>query len=235
MTDQNGKTVTVTDKGDGRYTFPMPSGKVTVKAEFTKSKGGYADCPKDDSCPIRRFIDADPAAWYHDGVHYCVENGLMSGYGGGLFGPDDNLSRAEFIQVLHNLEGKPVVNYLMGFEDVPGGAWYAEAVRWAASRQIAGGYGNGRFGPNHSISREELAVMLWRYAGRPAATGKELNFADAEKASGWATEALCWAVDQGILRGKDGGILDPKGMTTRAEAAAVLQRVFRHGSPAKWR
>ncbi len=234
VTDQNGKTVAVTDKGDGKYTFTMSSRKVTVKAEFTKSKGGYANCPRDNSCPIWRFPDADPAAWYHDGVHYCVENGLMSGYGG-LFRPDDSLSRAEFVQVLHNLEGTPVVNYLMGFEDIPGGAWYAEAVRWAASRQIAGGYGNGRFGPNHSISREELAVMLWRYAGRPAATGKELNFADAEKASGWATEALCWAVDQGILRGKDGGILDPKGMTTRAEAAAVLQRIFRHGSPAKWR
>ena len=225
VTDQNGKTVAVTDKGGGKYTFTMPSGKVTVKAAFTKSKGGYADCPRDNSCPIWRFPDADPAAWYHDGVHYCVEHGLMSGYGG-QFRPDDNLSRAEFVQVLHNLEGRPVVNYLMGFEDVPGGAWYAEAVRWAASRQIAGGYGNGRFDPNHGISREELAVMLWRYAGRPSAAGKRLNFADAEKASGWATEALCWAVDQGILQGKDGGILDPKGMTTRAEAAAVLQRVF---------
>lgn len=225
VTDQNGKTVAVTDRGGGKYTFTMPSGRVTVKAEFTKLKGGYADCPRDNSCPVRRFPDADPAAWYHDGVHYCVDHGLMSSYNG-LFRPDDNLSRADFVQVLHNLEGNPVVNYLTDFEDVPGGAWYAEAVRWAASRQIVGGYGNGRFDPNHNISREELAVMLWRYAGRPSAAGKRLNFADAEKASGWAVEALCWAVDQGILQGKDGGLLDPKGMTTRAEAAAVLQRVF---------
>lgn len=222
VTDQNGKTVAVTGRGDGKYTFTMPGGRVTVNAEFTKSKGSYANCPKDDGCPIWRFTDADPAAWYHDGVHYCVENGLMSGYGGGLFGPDDNLSRAEFVQVLHNLEGKPVVNYLMGFEDVPGGAWYAEAVRWAASRQIAGGYGNGRFGPGDSISREELAVMLWRYAGCPAATDKELNFADVEKASGWALEALRWAAERGILGG-DGGALNPAGEATRAETAQMLK------------
>lgn len=224
VADQNGKTVALTGKGDGTYTFTMPSGKVTVKAEFTKSKDSCVSCPRDDTCPIRRFSDADPAAWYHDGVHYCVENGLMDGYGGGLLGPDRDLSRAEFVQMLHNLEGKPVVNYLMGFEDIHGGAWYTEAVRWAASRRIAGGYGGGRFGPKDAISREELAVMLWRYAGCPAATDKELSFADVDKAGGWTLEALRWAVGQGILRGKEGGMLDPKGMTTRAEAAAMLQR-----------
>ena len=224
MADQNGKTVALTGKGDGTYTFTMPSGKVTVKAEFTKSKDSCVSCPRDDTCPIRRFSNADPAAWYHDGVHYCVENGLMDGYGGGLLGPDRDLSRAEFVQMLHNLEGKPVVNYLMGFEDIHGGAWYTEAVRWAASQRIAGGYGGGRFGPKDVISREELAVMLWRYAGCPAATDKELSFADVDKAGGWTLEALRWAVGQGILRGKEGGMLDPKGMTTRAEAAAMLQR-----------
>ena len=223
VTDQDGKTVAVTGKGDGEYTFTMPGGKVIVKAEFTKSTGGYADCPKDDSCPIRRFTDADPAAWYHDGVHYCVENGLMSGYGNGLFGPNDNLSRAQFAQILHNREGWPAVNYLMRFADVPEGAWYTEAVRWAAAQGVVNGCGNGKFGPNDNITREQLAVMLWRYAGSPAATEKELHFTDADKASGYALEALRWAVENGIINGKSGGILDPQGLATRAEAAQILK------------
>ena len=154
MADQNGKTVALTGKGDGTYTFTMPSGKVTVKAEFTKSKDSCVSCPRDDTCPIRRFSDADPAAWYHDGVHYCVENGLMDGYGGGLLGPDRDLSRAEFVQMLHNLEGKPVVNYLMGFEAGPGTRRLSAGRRPSGLRAVtaAGGL----------APRTSSAVRNWR-------------------------------------------------------------------------
>ena len=214
----------VTNKGDGKYTFTMPSGKVTVTGLFTKIMGGYKDCPRDSTCPIWPYTDTNLAAWYHDEIHFCVENGLMNGYGNGKFGPNDNLTRAQFAQILHNREGRPVVNYLLRFEDVPNGAWYTEAVRWAAAQGVVSGYGNGKFGPNDPITREQLAVMLWRYVGSPAATDKELHFADADKVSDYAREALSWAVEKGIVQGKGGGILDPGGNATRAEAAAMLQR-----------
>lgn len=224
VTDRNGKPVSVTAGQDGRYTFTMPSGRVTIKAEFVKRQGGYATCPRDSSCPIWPYTDASPAAWYHDALHYCLENGLMKGYGQGLLGPGKSVSRAEFVQMLYNREGRPAIGGFLQFGDVPDGAWYGEAVRWASVRGIAGGYGNGQFGPNRSITRQELAVMLHRYAGSPAATDKELRFADADKVSAYAREALGWAVENGIVQGKSGGVLDPGGNATRAEAAAMLQR-----------
>ncbi len=172
---------------------------------------------------VNPFSDVAGDAWYYDAVRYASENGLMGGYGNGMFGPNDNLSRAQFAQILFNKEGRPVVNYLLRYNDVADGAWYTEAIRWATSRGIVGGYGNGMFGPNDNITREQLAVMLWRYAGSPAATDKELHFTDADKASGYALEALRWAVENGIINGKSGGILDPQGLATRAEAAQILK------------
>ena len=103
------------------------------------------------------------------------------------------------------------------------GAWYTEAIRWATSRGIVGGYGNGMFGPNDNITREQLAVMLWRYAGSPAATDKELHFTDVDEISGYALEALRWAVENGVMSGKGGGILDPTGLATRAQTAQMLK------------
>jgi len=226
VTDRSGKALDVTDKGGGTYTFIMPGGNVSVKAVFNKIAADYEACARDSSCPIWPFTDADANAWYHDGVHYCLGNGLMSGYGDYLFGPNAPLSRAQFAQILHNREGRPAVNYLMQFVDVSGKEWYAEAVHWAASEGVVSGYGNGMFGPGDNITREQLAVMLWRYAGSPAANEEELEFADASKISDYAIEALKWAVENGIVTGRDGGVLDPQGQATRAEAAAMLMRYF---------
>ncbi len=172
---------------------------------------------------VNPFSDVAGDAWYYDAVRYASENGLMGGYGNGMFGPNDNLSRAQFAQILFNKEGRPVVNYLLRYNDVADGAWYTEAVRWATSQGVVSGYGNGMFGPNDIITREQLAVMLWRYAGSPAATDKELHFTDADQASGFALEALRWAVENSIINGKSGGILDPQGLATRAEAAQILK------------
>ena len=174
------------------------------------------------------FSDVAGDAWYYDAVRYASENGLMGGYGNGRFGPNDNLSRAQFAQILFNKEGRPVVNYLLRYNDVADGAWYTEAVRWATSQGVVSGYGNGMFGPNDNITREQLAVMLWRYAGSPAATEKELHFTDADKASGYALEALRWAVENGVMGGYGNGQLAPQGLATRAQVAQMLMNFLKN-------
>ena len=125
--------------------------------------------------------------------------------------------------VLHNLESNPYQPISGAFADVNNGAWYAEGVAWAAANGIVTGYGSGQYGPNDNITREQLAVMLWRYAGSPAATNRELYFADAYRASDWALEALRWATENGIINGKGNSILDPTGQATRAETAQMLK------------
>ena len=176
---------------------------------------------------VSPFSDVSEGAWYYDAVRYASENGLMGGYGNGLFGPNDNLSRAQFAQILFNREGRPVVNYLLQYGDVASGAWYTEAVRWATSQGIVGGYGNGMFGPNDNITREQLAVMLWRYAGSPAATHKELLFNDTDEISGYALEALRWAVENDIISGYGDGRLGPQGFATRAQTAQMLMNFLK--------
>ena len=169
------------------------------------------------------FQDVDISAWYMLGVEYTLQNGLMGGYSDGRFGPNDNLSRVQLAQILYNKEGKPLANGGSSFSDVVADAWYADAISWAAANGIVGGYGGGRFGPNDNITREQLAVMIWRYSGSPAATNKELKFSDADEAGSYALDALRWAVENGIINGKGGGILDPKGLATRAQVAQMLK------------
>ena len=219
VTDRRGNEIGLTARDGGKYAFTMPGRAVTVRAVFVPVQAGWSN----------PYSDVAPDAWCYEAVRFVTENGLMSGYGnggspaGGVFGPNRTLTRAQFAQILHNREGRPAVNYLMRFEDVPGEAWCAEAIRWAASQGIVGGYGNGRFGPNDGITREQLAVMLWRYAGSPAATDKELHFTDTDKASGFALEALRWAVESGVMGGYGDGRLDPKGLATRAQVAQMLK------------
>ena len=224
VTDGRGNAIKLTGLGGGRYAFTMPGGAVTVKAVFAPLPEDVEQpCDGGADCPSRAYADLSAGTWYHEAVDYVLRNNLMGGYGNGKFGPNENLSRAQLAQILFNKEGRPGVNYLMQYGDVADGAWYAEAIRWATSEGIVGGYGNGMFGPNDNITREQLAVMLWRYAGSPAATETELHFADADKASGWAMEALRWAVENGVMTGKGDGILDPAGLASRAETAQILK------------
>ena len=212
VTDSKGGQLKLTDKGGGKYAFTMPSRPVTVKATFAPVQAPwsspYSDVPED--------------AWYAEAVRFVTEQNLMGGYTDSLFGPNDNLSRAQLAQILFNREGRPVVNYLLQYGDVPEGAWYAEAIRWAASQGIVSGYGGGLFGPDDPLTREQLAVMLWRYAGSPAPSNLRLDFSDADQAGGYALDALRWAVDQGVVSGS-GGALDPVGPATRAQAAQMLK------------
>ena len=225
VTDSRGNEIKLTAQGNGKYTFTMPGRAVTVKVTFVSLPDGtQKPCDGGADCPSPGFTDlGSVGTWYHEAVDYVLRNNLMGGYGNGLFGPNNTLTRAQFAQILYNKEGRPAVNYLLQFTDVSGEAWYTEAVRWAASQGIVGGYADGRFGPNDNITREQLAVMLWRYAGSPAATDKELHFNDADKVGAYARDAMRWAVENGVISGKGGGILDPKGLATRAQTAQMLK------------
>lgn len=169
------------------------------------------------------FVDVPATSWAVDAIAFTSSHELFNGTGKSMFSPDLPMSRGMLAVVLHNLESNPTQELTSVFADVNSGAWYAEGVAWAAAQGIVGGYGNGQFGPNDSITREQLAVMLWRYAGKPSATVKGLRFTDAYKASDWALDALLWATENGIINGKGNGILDPTGFATRAETAQMLK------------
>jgi|GEM_PF-3907272 len=225
VTDSRNNAIQLTDQGGGKYTFTMPSGAIKVKAVFeplpesSKPDGGAANL-------YNTYTDLDPDAWYYEAVNYVLENGLMKGYGGATFAPNDTLSRAQFVQILYNKEGKPAVTGGAAFTDVTSDAWYADAVAWAVSKGIVNGYSDGRFGPDDKITREQLAVMFWRYVGKPAVSNKELRFTDAGKVADYALDALCWAVENGVINGKDNNVLDPQGLATRAQTAQILKNFF---------
>lgn len=167
-----------------------------------------------------KFSDVAVNAWYAKAVDYVLQEGLITGYADGTFATNAALTRAQFAQILYNREKAPSAFGNL-FNDVPADAWYAKAVSWAAACGIVSGYGNETFGPDDHITREQLAVMLWRYVGSPTASADLSSFKDADKMSGYAVKAIEWAISNGILNGKDGAI-DPHGFATRAEAAQML-------------
>lgn len=201
--------------------------------EELDSSAAYTVCAKDDSCPLGAFGDLTAAAWYHDGVHYCLENGLMRGVSGGKFLPDGSTTRAQLVTVLWRLEGSPETTGAVRFGDTAGGAWYTEAVRWAAGCGVVKGYDNGCFGPNDAVTREQMAAILYRYAqhkGYDVSAGEDTNilsFNDAFAVSEYAIPAMQWACGSGMVRGiaqKGGMALAPRDTTTRAQTATLLMR-----------
>lgn len=230
VTDAAGRELKLTDKGDGKYSFTMPGSKVIVEAIFAAISPDYAACDGGADCPLWDFTDLNVNAWYHDGVHYCLDEGLMEGYGGGLFGPNDTLSRAQLCQIVYNMEGQPAATGGSVFDDVADGAWYADAVTWAAENGIVGGYGNGKYGPDDPITREQLAAILWRYAkykGYDVSVGEDTNilsYTDALEISEYAIPAMQWACGAGVIEGVTDSTLVPQGDATRAQAAVMLMR-----------
>ena len=201
--------------------------------EELDSSAAYTVCAKDDSCPLGAFGDLTAAAWYHDGVHYCLENGLMRGVSGGKFLPDGSATRAQLVTILWRLEGSPETTGAVRFNDVAGGAWYTEAVHWAAGCGVVKGYDNGCFGPNDAVTREQMAAILYRYAqhkGYDVSAGKDTNilsFSDAFAVSEYAIPAMQWACGSGLMTGaqRDGGmLLAPRDTTTRAQAVTLIMR-----------
>ena len=199
-----------------RYTFENVREDHTISATFrqTGAQTEEAQLP---------FLDVAEGAWYYDAVAYCYENGIMDGTSSVSFAPGMLLNRAMAAQVLYNL-ADGTASTAAGFPDVAASAWYADAVNWAAANGYVTGYDNGSFGPEDSLTREQLAVILYRHAGSPEPTGSLDGFTDAASTSDYAVDALRWAVGEGLLTGKDGGRLDPAGTASRAELAQILAR-----------
>ena len=222
VTDKNGDSVKLTDKGDGKYTFKMPASKVTVEAVFTAAKV--------EGLP---FTDVTSGDWFYDAVAYVYDKGMMEGTTDTTFAPTMNLTRSMIAQVLYNLEERPEAPGAAGFTDVAADAWYADAVNWAAARGIVKGYDTGAFGPEDSVTREQLAAILYRYAqvkGYDTTQGGMAvrEFSDSASISDWAQEAMAWAVNAQVLSGKGNGVLDPQGTATRAEVAQMLMNFGEH-------
>lgn len=218
ITKSSGEDVKFTDKGNGKFTFTMPSGNVTVEAVFTEIT----------PAPLP-FTDVAENAWYAEAVRYVYEHGLMTGTSATTFAPNATTSRSMIATILWRMAGSPVVNYAMDYADVAQGQWYSEAIRWAASEGIVGGYGNGLFGTNDPITREQLVTMLYRYAqakGYDTTQGGMAirEYADFEQISGYAVEAMTWAVNTGIINGTSSTTLSPQGAATRAQVATILMR-----------
>lgn len=223
VTDASGKAVEVSPNGDGTYSFTQPSGAVTITVTF-KVLTDVSECPRDASCPMSGYTDLNMGEWYHDGIHYCLDEGLMDGVDAGMFAPNATTSRAMIVTILWRLQGSPEAEAEETFTDVYPDAWYAKAIAWAVAEGVADGYGEGLFGPNDAITREQLAAMLWRYAARPESEGGLSAFADGAETSAWAQQAMSWAVAQGLITGVDSDRLDPKGQATRAQTATILMR-----------
>ncbi len=180
--------------------------------------------PEDEGAELP-FTDVEPGAWYYDAVEYVYTNGLMDGVSATDFNPDGNMTRAMLVTILWRLADKPVVNYLLPFTDVPGEAWYTEAVRWAASEGIVTGVSDENFAPNAEITREQLATMLWRFAGSPPTDGSGVGaFDDGESVSLWAFDAVSWALNSGIITGVSDDMLLPANTATRSQCSAILMR-----------
>lgn len=225
VTDANGKSVALTDLGSGKYTFKMPSAKVSVGFKTTADQ----PCDGGKDCPSAPFTDVDTAKWYHLSVDYVLTHKMMNGVSSRAFAPNANLTRGMLVQILYNLEGKPK-GTAANFSDVQADAWYAKAVGWAASNKVVTGYADGTFRPNAAVTREQAAAILYRYAqskGIDVSVGENTNilsYVDVQQASEYAIPALQWAVGAGVLNGKNGGRLAPTGTATRAEIAAIMQR-----------
>lgn len=173
------------------------------------------------------FTDVAPGAWYYSAVTSSVKNGLFTGCSGTAFAPENTMTRAMLVSVLYKLEGTPDTASALRFVDVNGECWYAPAIAWAAAKGIVSGYGTASFGPNDTVTREQLAVILCRYAkskGLNKSTNTDfLCYSDAAGISDYAVPAMRWACGAGLIAG-NGKSLMPCAGATRAQAATILTR-----------
>ncbi len=183
--------------------------------------------PQVDKLP---YVDVTEDDWFYDGVYYNYLEKTMTGKDKEHFAPYEDLARAQFAIILHRMNGKPKIEYSNVFRDVPENIWYTDAILWAADTKVVTGYtDSGLFGPSDNINREQMAVMMYRYANyKGYDTGNKADFdsfTDAAKVNGFAKDAMKWAVGNEIITGKDNEtVLDPQGNATRAECATIIMR-----------
>ncbi len=188
------------------------------------SGGGTPSEPEEPTWPFEDVTEGDD--WFYDAVAYVYENGIMAGTGETTFAPYMELDRAMAAQLFYNLEGKPAVTGDSTFTDVTSGHWAVDAITWAAQNDIVAGIGGGLYDPDSNVTREQFAVMLYKYARFKGydltATGDLTQFPDAGSISSWAETALSWANGKGLINGHENGAIDPKGSTIRAQAASIM-------------
>ena len=187
------------------------------------------ECKKNLSCSLSSYYDLDLTKWYHDGIHFCLDEGIMNGIGNAVFNPNGNCTRGMLAAILYRVEGSPETEVTTMFTDIRGSEYYAKAVSWAFNNNVVNGLEPHTFGGNMNITREQFATMLYNYAkldgeGFVGDWYFMLDYQDASQIHSWADEAMHWCVMKKILNGKSETILDPQGLLTRAEAAAMIQR-----------
>lgn len=217
-----------TDETETTETETEPT-ETTETEESTTGDTENTNTPENTTKPtvqIENLGDVSQSQWYYKAVDFVVSNGLMSGVSASEFAPNELLSRAMLAQVLFNQAGKPETDAEVTYTDAEQDAWYATALAWATEANLLSGYGDGTFGPNDPITREQLALILYRFEGAPEVETEEIDFSDAEQVSDYAKKAVAWAIQEGIINGKGEGTLDPKGQATRAEIAQVLFNYF---------
>lgn len=217
VTGRNGNDLKLTDKGNGKYTFTMPGSKVEVKATFME-----------DNSVLNFFYDVPNDAYYYEAVKWAAEKGVTSGIGNNLFAPNQPCTRAQIVTFLWRAAGSPVVNYRMPFTDVDESAYYAEAVRWAASTGIVTGLTEMTFGTNDVCTRAQAATMIYRYAqaqgkGFTGAWMFLLPFTDVPE---WAYESVAWCYMNGVTTGVSETAFAPRNDCTRAQIVTFLWRAF---------
>ena len=211
VTDKNGNELALTDKGDGKYTFTMPAGKVEISAAFA------------EEIETSPFEDVAADAYYYEAVKWAAEQGIAEGTGKGLFGPEGTCTRGQIVTFLWRAAGSPVVNYAMDLADVDEDAYYAEAVRWALSEGVTSGTTDTTFAPDATCTRAQAMTFLFK-AMKAAAEGKA-DFKDVAD-SDWFASAVAWAVENGVTAGVGGGLFGPDNDCTRGQIVTFLWKLY---------
>ena len=232
--ESDGKSAFKLKLAEGDYIALIADEKV---AEPTEPPAKPAEPPALPPAPpvwVNPYDDVSATDWYYAAVQYVSENGIFSGTSNSAFDPDLTISRGMLVTALWRLSGQPTAE-AAAFDDAPAGEWFADAVSWAAANGIIEGYGDNLFKPNDPVNREQIAAIFYRYAGY-SGVGVNLTesggagvfaFADWPAVSPWAQIPLTWCYDRQIIQGKStptGFLLDPQGLATRAEAAAIFSR-----------
>ncbi|MCD8049378.1 MAG: InlB B-repeat-containing protein, partial [Clostridia bacterium] len=201
----------------------------TLYAKWTAEESGKGAADDEHDCPSKKFTDVDTNLWYHEYIDYALENGIMNGTSTTTFEPDTAITRGMIVTMLYRLEDEPEADAAYGFDDVAEGMYYTDAIAWSAENEIIYGYGDGNFGPDDAITREQMAAIMYRYAqykGYDVSVGEDTNilsFDDALEISEYAIAAMQWACGCGLIEGT-GTALEPAGTATRAQAAAIFTR-----------